>query len=375
MNRMELEYRERRNSDSLKWNHFPSDVIPLWLGELDCSPPVEVLGAISARLAHPVFGYASASSKVNDTVCNYLQVEFGAQVSGDQIVWMPNIDTGLYVSSLYVQPGSLAAVPVPAYPFIYGAVKRAGLRTGRFTIENLAAIENTESAIERLRTAIGGTPSLVVISNPDNPSGKVYSKTELELLSRWCMESGALLCVDEAFADIVYGPRKHYSSILLDYDWVVTLLGPGKGFGVAGIPCGFAIIKDPRLRARFVDTGGPLLRNTNAFSYAACIGAYGSDRGWKRGLLSHLHSNRALVREFAREVGFSISCSEGTYFGWLDCSRIFARDPAEFFLQEARVAVSKGSHFGASGHIRINYGCERSLLQDALQRMRRALTG
>jgi cystathionine beta-lyase len=197
-----------------------------------------------------------------------------------------------------------------------------------------------------------------------------------------CLRRGLVICADEVHCDVVFSGAQHTPIASLDpeiADRTVTLMAPSKGFNLAGLKCSVAIIPSAELRRRFVAAQVDLVRAVNILGYVALVAAYRDGQPWLEQLLRYLEANRDWLVEYVRDrlPGVAMAPPEATYLAWLDCAaaRLPGDDPYTFFLERAKVALGDGATFGrgGAGFVRLNFGCPRSILIDAVERMRRAL--
>jgi cystathionine beta-lyase len=201
------------------------------------------------------------------------------------------------------------------------------------------------------------------------------------------LRRGVLICSDEIHCDIVYSGHRHIPIASLDPEIsqnTITLMSPSKTFNLAGLQASFAVVQNPHLRAQLEQAGRGLMGWVNLLGQTAMLAAYRDCQGWLDSLLVYLEGNRdCLAATLHAELPqISFAQPEGTYLAWLDCRRAgiegnpgIGDNPYEFFLNKARVALQDGADFGAGGEgfVRMNFGCPRSLLGEALERMKAAL--
>jgi cystathionine beta-lyase len=230
--------------------------------------------------------------------------------------------------------------------------------------------------LERLEAAITPRTKLLLLCNPHNPVGRVFSRQELSDLARIAEEHDLLISSDEIHCGLVLDADKpHVPIATLGQDIAartITLMAASKTFNLPGLGCAFAVVPNSELRARLARAAAGILPRVNAMGFAATLAAYRDSREWQRALVDYLRVNRNLLIERIGEIsGLSITPIEATYLAWI---RMDARmvDPVPFF-ETAGVGLYDGRVFGTEGYVRLNFGCPRSLLEQGLDRMQRAL--
>jgi cystathionine beta-lyase len=241
---------------------------------------------------------------------------------------------------------------------------------GRYTID-----------FDAFESAIDDHTRLFILCNPHNPVGRVYRPEELYRLAEICLRKGVVICSDEIHCDLLYAGQKHTPIASLDPEVArntITLMAPTKAFNLPGLQFAFAVIPDPALRARYMGSGKGLLGWINLMGWTAAKAAYENGQDWLDQLLSYLEGNRDYLLSYVGDnlPGIHMVKPEGTYLAWLDCRDLNIEGKLdEFFLKNARVAIADGAMFGQGGEgfARLNYGCPRSVLEEALERIRLVL--
>jgi cystathionine beta-lyase len=236
--------------------------------------------------------------------------------------------------------------------------------------------------LDAFRSAIDGRTRIFLLCNPHNPVGRVWDRADLARMAQICLERNLFIVADEIHCDLVYPGHRHVpiASLAPEIERrTVTFMAPSKTFNLPGLKSSIAIVPDAELRAKLVAQQLDLVRAVNVLGYVATLAAYRDGQPWLDDLLRYLEANREHVAAFVadRLPGVAMSKPEGTYLAWLDCraARLPHDDPYTFFLENAKVALNDGVAFGAGGQgfVRLNFACPRSLLDEGLDRMRRAL--
>jgi cysteine-S-conjugate beta-lyase len=376
---------DRRRTDSSKWQKYGPDVLPLWVADMDFQSPEPVIRALRERVEHGVFGYlALEQPEFHELFADRLLKRYGWRVSPDAVVIIPGVIPGFNVAGrILAAPGDGLILQTPVYPPILRAASSIGLTREEAPLARRAD-GRYEVDLDVFSTAIGERTRFFLLCNPHNPVGRVLTRDELMSLAQICLRRGLAIVADEIHCELTLGGRRHTPIASLDpeiADRTITLMAPSKTFNLAGLKCSVAVIPNAALREKFVSGRIDLVQTVNVFGYTAAFAAYRDGQPWLDELLRYLEANRDFVTEYVRTrlPGVAMFPPEATYLAWLDCRNASgaSRDPFTFFLENARVALNDGTLFGSggAGFVRLNFGCPRSLLAKALDRMREALTG
>ncbi len=370
---------DRRGTDSRKWHRYTGrDIIPLWVADMDFLAPPAVVAALHRRIDHGIYGYGVALPKMNATVVDYTQQRYGWKIESEWIVWLPGLVCGLNVAAgAFGEPGDAVLCCTPVYPpFLKAPVFQQrtvvaapmALRNGRYELD-LAAME----------CAVTPRTRAFFLCNPHNPVGRVFTRAELEQVAAFCERHNLIITSDEIHCDLILDDRPHIPLASLSpaaAARTITLMAPSKTYNIPGLGCSYAIIPDATLRRQFEPPYGGIVPDVNILGHVAGDAAYRHGEEWRQALLVYLRGNRDFLESFvARELpGITLPHVEATYLAWLDVSALHLENPAEFFEQHG-VGLSGGAAFGGapSAHLRLNFGCPRATLREALARMLRAL--
>jgi len=374
---------ERRGTHSDKWQKYGPDVLPLWIADMDFQSPEPVIRALRGRVEHGVFGYlAFEQPEFHELFADRLLKRYNWRVSPDAVVLIPGVIPGFNVAGrVLAAPGDGLILQTPVYPPILRAASSIGL-----TREEAPLARRPDGSyapdLDAFVAAIRERTRFFLLCNPHNPVGRVFSRDELTRLAEVCLRRGLAIVADEIHCELTLDGQRHtpIASLAPEIsERTITLMAPSKTFNLAGLKCSVAIIPNAALREKFVAGRVDLVQTVNVLGYAAAFAAYRDGQPWLDELLRYLEANRDFVVEYvrARLPGVAVAPPEATYLAWLDCRNAgpAAPDPFTFFLEKARVALSDGALFGAGGFVRLNFGCPRSILTEALDRMSLALTG
>lgn len=364
---------ERRNTDSIKWQRYNNDIIPLWVADMDFPSPEPVIQALHKRVDHRVFGYAKHGEHLLSLIRERLKKLYGWDIKEEHIIFVPGVVTGLNLAfTLFADPGDAVLVQPPVYShFITDPVSR----NRRLIDPPLKKTKNTyEIDFDAFEKAIDKRTRIYVLCNPHNPVGRVFRKDELDRLASICLRNNILICSDEIHCELLYPGHKHLPIASIDEDIAdrtITFMSPSKTFNLAGLSCSFAIITNPELRETWKRGSEGLIPYVNIMGLAATEAAYKSGQQWLDQCLAYLKRNRDFLIDYIEKKipVLSVSRVEGTYLAWINCQQAgILDDPSLFFLREAKVALNRGAECGRGGEgfVRLNFACPRKTLVNAL---------
>ncbi len=380
----------RRDTESFKWREYPENILPLFVADMDFASPEPVVRALREYVDRGVFGYPRGLH-TNDVaelpelpriVAGRMAERYQWQIAPEDVVFIPGVVPGLNLACHAIAPeGGAVLVQPPVYPPILYAPRNARLLRQEAELRRL---DDGSYAIDWDVFASSITPDtrLFILCNPHNPVGRVFRRDELARMAEICLSNNVMICSDEIHSDLVFNGQQHVPIASLDPEIAqrtITLVAPSKTFNLAGLQCSMAIIQSPELRQRFQSAREGLTPWVNAPGLIAAKAAYRDGQEWLDQLLPYLEANRDFAYDFIRTElpALKIVKPEGTYLAWIDCRDAGLSNPFEFFLKEARVALSAGTNFGPGGmgFVRLNFGCTRSTLEEGLQRIKQSMAG
>ncbi len=384
---------DRQGSNSIKWHRYDAGVLPLWVADMDFSAPQPVLTALQEMVGHGVLGYEMPTARLAETVAARLLQLYGWQVSPEAVIATPGVVAGFNIAARTVcAPGQGIVVQPPVYPPFLALSGHLGLVRQDAPLAATAdgpvlRYSMDFDALERAIDSAGAKTGMFLLCSPHNPTGSVWSRGDLARLAGICLEKDICLVSDEIHCELLPGGVRHIPAASLDPEIArrsVTLIAPSKTFNIPGLFCAFAVIPDRDLRERFKKVLEGMAMHVNSPGLAAAQVAYsGACDDWLAALNAYLRANRDFLVDAVRSrfPGIRTTLPEATYLAWLDCNDL-VRDgripvsPSEFFLKNARVALNEGREFGPGGEgfVRLNFGCPRSTLAEALDRMQTALS-
>lgn len=378
---------ERKGTDCFKWDALPTmygrdDLTPMWVADMDFRSPDFVMDAIRKRCNHEVLGYTMPSNGYWQTVTTWLQKHYNIQATKDDLHFIPGIVAGIaYTLLCLTQPGDKVLVTTPVYPPFLN-LPRESKRTlvhspliihdGRFVID----FDGFEHKAEGCK--------LLILSNPHNPAGTVWGKETLQKIADICERKGLLVISDEIHADLTLPPHKHVSYSTVSEAAArhsFTFMAPSKTFNIAGLGSSICYIANPDLRKRFfgwLDALG--VAGGNIFAFTAAEAAFKQGEEWLQQMLTYLHGNVQTLDNYLKENMPKVKAvlPEASYLAWLDFSGygLSHKELANRLLNDARVALNDGTTFGGEAYqccFRLNLGCPRTTLIDALHRIKESL--
>jgi len=370
----------RRESESIKWNLYEDNVLPLWVADTDFLSPPSVVSSLQERINHGIFGYPKIQNTTKQAIQQWLLKRHNWKINTDDIILIPGVVQGFNITAkAYTNPGDSLLIQTPAYhPFFHVATNS----NTNLIVSPLAQSPDGSYKVNEdyFQSSITPETRIFMLCNPQNPTGRTFSKLELQSMAEVCLKHNIIICSDEIHSDLVFTETKHIPIASLSKDIsaiTITLLSASKTFNIAGLKSSAVVITDPLLRDRFVQTMNGSVGGVNLLGEIALRAAFETGADWLDELLSYLEVNRNLLFDFvqAELPGVQMSKPESTYLGWLDCKETGLENPSEFFIDRARVALNNGSWFGEkySHFVRLNFGCPKERLYAGLERIKTAL--
>jgi cystathionine beta-lyase len=353
----------------------------MWVADMDFRSPEPVIAALEKRVEHGVFGYPSFdNSEHKQAVVDWVANRHGWQITPDDVLFLSGVVEGFNIAAhALARPDGGVIYHTPAYGPFLEVGQNAGIV--QQSIELTREPDGSYSIdLDAFEAAITAQTRLFLLCNPHNPTGRVFRRDELEALTETCLRHNVTICSDEIHSDLVYSGHKHIPIAALDTEvakHTITLLAPSKTFNLAGLQASVAIIQDEELREQFKSAYQGLVHWVNIMGMESLLAAYREGEPWLDALLQYLEANRDYTAEFVqRELpGIAMVRPEGTYLAWLDCRALKVEGkPSDFFKERAKVVMNDGGWFGAGGEgfVRLNFGTPRSMLQEALEKMKAA---
>lgn len=364
---------DRRHSDSLKWRKYGDrDILPLWIADTDFRSADCITAALQARVAEGVFGYGVPSDELAEVTVARMADRFCWRIQPEWLVFLPGVVCGLHISMrAFTEAHQGSVAPTPIYPPFRTAARQAG--RAHLSAPLILQQQRWVVDFDALEPQMDGSQKLLLLCNPQNPGGTVYRRGELEAQLRFAQRHDMVVCSDEIHGDLLLEPgTQHIPFASLSEDAAqrsVTLLAPSKAFNIAGLGASMAVIPNPELRKRFIRQRKGMVPDVDILAYVAATAAWRDGQPWLDAQLDYLRANRDRLTQHVNSLpGLSMVSPEASYLGWIDASALDVASPALFFERHG-LGFSAGVDFGDDRFVRINFGCHRLLLDEALRRL------
>jgi len=372
---------DRRGTESIKWNYYDEDVLPMWIADMDFRSPEPVIEALHERVSHGIFGYGCEPEGLKEVIVDHVKKRHHCALKEEEISFISGVVTG-FTHAIYslTEPGDKVLIQTPVYrPILKGPES-----IGRKCLHNpLIRREDGKYEIDfdDFEQKIASGVKLFLLCNPHNPVGRVFSRRELERMAEICTKHGVLICSDEIHCDLVYSESQHIPISNLSNeaaDISVTYFAPSKTFNIAGFSTSVYVAKNEKIRKQLSESMRMILGHPNILGLHAALAAYRDGGPWLDEALEYMQANRDFLVDFVSQElpGIDVWRPEGTFLAWLDCRGLGLKDlPGAFFLEKAGVGLNEGADFGdpGKGFVRLNFGCPRELLQQGLEKMKSAI--
>lgn len=368
----------RRATNSYKWDSAPEGVLPMWVADMDFRTAPAIIDALQKRVAHGIFGYTRVPDAYYGAVTSWFSRRHGWDIDREWIIYTSGVVPAVsaVIKALTV-PGDKVIVQTPVYNCFFSSIRNNGCEIVSNPLRRTAdTYEMDFDALERC--AADPRTKVMLLCNPHNPAGRVWTPDELTRLGNICLRNGVTVVADEIHCELVYQGFKYTPFASLSDAFLhrsVTCVSPSKAFNIAGLQIANIVAFDNDLRSR-IDKAINIneVCDVNPFGVAATIAAYNEGEEWLNQLVDYLHGNYEAMAEFCRRElpEFPITRLEGTYLVWMDCSSLgMPSDALEHaLLEDARLWLNAGTMYGAEGegYMRWNIACPRSVMLDGLNR-------
>lgn len=369
---------DRRATNSYKWDSAPEGVLPMWVADMDFRTAPAIIDALQKRVAHGIFGYTRVPDAYYDAVTSWFSRRHGWDIDREWIIYTSGVVPAVsaVIKALTV-PGDKVIVQTPVYNCFFSSIRNNGCEIVSNPLRRTADTYKMDfDALERC--AADPRTKVMLLCNPHNPAGRVWTPDELTRLGNICLRNGVTVVADEIHCELVYQGFKYTPFASLSDAFLhrsVTCVSPSKAFNIAGLQIANIVAFDNDLRSR-IDKAINIneVCDVNPFGVAATIAAYNEGEEWLNQLVDYLHGNYEAMAEFCRRelAEFPITRLEGTYLVWMDCSSLgMSSDALEHaLLDDARLWLNVGTMYGAEGegYMRWNIACPRSVMLDGLNR-------
>lgn len=358
------------------------NLIPLWVADMDFATPDFIVEALKKRCEHPVFGYTFDDDEYYESIQTWLDYKYHWKTEREWISYIPGIVKGIGLAvQCFTQPGDKVIIQPPVYhPF-----RLVPTHMGREVVYNPLKLEDGvyKMDFEQLESLIDKDCKMLILSNPHNPGGVVWEKEALVKLAQICSAHGILVISDEIHAEMTYPQFRHHPFATVSEEAAacsVTFMAPSKTFNIAGIVSSYALVPDSRIREKFYSflEAGELNAGT-IFAFTATKAAYTYGAEWLQQMRSYVIENVNFVDEYLKKniPQIKVYRPQASFLVWLDCRELKLTQPelVQLFEDKAGLALNDGTMFGKEGEgfMRLNIGCPRSILNQALESLKKAI--
>ena len=369
----------RAHSDSEKWHKYSgTNILPMWIADTEFLASPAINDALQARIEHGVFGYGNQQqARFIDGIIRHCETHYGWHVDADWIIPLTGCVPGLNFSRAIarLRGKNRAVIVEPVYPHLRknpallpdytNAGSPCILESGRWTPD-----------FDALEANIDDATGLLLLCHPHNPIGRTYTDAELGRYHDIAQKYDLLVCSDEIHCDIILNGTRHRPFASLDddaRDRTITLMSMGKTYNIAGLSCAFTIIPDAALRQEFRRVSVGMTGDVNVLGMTAGIAALEHGEKWRQEMIAYLRENARLAEQRINATGkLHMTPVEATFLAWIDARCLGVDNPQRYFEAHG-VGMNDGADFGAPGFIRLNFGCPREMLEEALMRIEKAV--
>lgn len=371
-----IKAKDRQNTQSIKWEKFPGDIIPMWVADMDFESPKPIIQALQERVSDGVFGYTKADDSLNQAIINNAYKQYAWQIKSKDINYLPGLVCALHVAvRAFTKEDEGVIIPGPVYFHLTKAAQLANrtIHAIPMTLEENRWLPDMDAFA---KACADSKSKLILLCNPHNPGGTVFNREELTKIHALAKQHDLTVVSDEIHCDLILDEGlKHIPFASLNEDAAnrtVTLMAPSKTYNVAGLGLAYSVIQNLTLRNIFNLARSGIMPDPNLLAFNATKSAYTECQDWHQDLIKYLRKNRDLIYQKLSHTQCKISKIEATYLAWIDVSYLKLDDAEAYFLK-AGVAISDGKQFGNSNFIRLNFGCSHQQLDQALTRLLKVL--
>ena len=380
----------RAGTGAIKWTRYGPDesdaMLPFWVADMDFRLAPVIEAALSEHLAHGILGYSEPTEGLNQAFVEWLEQQYAWRVQVDWLVWLPGVVPGFNIACRLPE-GSRQAIMMntPLYYPCLDAPEKMGHRSIHVPLDQPRGQARGCASMdfERMQASLTPDTRMFLACNPQNPTGRVYSRRELTELAEFCLRNDLLICSDEIHAPLVLDCERRHHTIAEVVPEIaartIALFAPSKAWNLAGLGCAVAVIPDATLRQAYLAAHTGLVPMMSPLAMTAAEAAYRDGEPWREALIDYLRGNLEYLYERIGQLpGVTMRPVEGTCLAWIDVSALAVARPASY-LRAFGIALSEGEQFKGAGHVRLNFGCPRAMLEEGLARfetgVRAALDG
>lgn len=371
---------DRHDSNSYKWdsrNDIPDDTIPLWVADMDFKVAPPIIKALRNKVEHGVFGYTFVPPAYYKAIDLWFTRNHGWSINADDVIYTTGVVPALSaIIKALTSPGDKVLVNTPVYNCFFSSIRNNGCEV----LESELKISGDTYVIDYAdleEKASDDRCTMMILCNPHNPAGRVWSRGELLKISEICARHSVLVVSDEIHCELVFQPAVYtpYANVSTVDDWVVCV-SPSKAFNIAGLQIANIVTSNKDLYQKINKAiNVNEVCDVNPFGVAALMAAYNESRDWLEALLPYIYDNYKLLRNrFTQDLPqLKVFELEGTYLAWIDCRvlGIESERLEELLIEKAHVWLNAGSMYGDAGEgfMRVNLACPRKRLEEAIDRL------
>lgn len=388
------EFHDRKNTNSLKWDQFKdrlklkyqvedaSDILPMWVADMDFAIPQAVADAIKERLNHPIFGYSYVSDACKNAIQGWFERRHNWHIDTNTLMFHQGVVPALAtIVETFTQPGDKICISTPVYPAFFNIPSAQH----REVIEcDLVASDGSyQFDFSSLEEQFKAGVKVYVLCSPHNPGGVVWPREDLEKLVELCIQYDILLVSDEIHADIVFEGYKHIPTLAVknaDKAKIITCIAPTKTFNIAGVHAAIMVVPDKELRAQLnKDKQAHGRDDLNVLAAAAVQAAYEQGYEWVDAMTAYVSSNMDYVTEHLNKLeGIKVAKPQSTYLIWIDYrgTGLSESEIMHRLLEKGKLAIEPGTKYSEAGRgfLRMNVACPLETVKDGVERFKIALS-
>lgn len=373
---------ERRGTDSVKWDGVKNvwgrdDLLPMWVADMDFRTPPFIMDALRKRLEHEVLGYTYACEDWHTSICSWLKRRHQWEVTREMLTFIPGIVRGqAFALHCFTNPGDKVMVMTPVYHPFFLVTERMGREVVYSPLDLYDGHYHIN--FDRFRQDIKGC-KVLIFCNPHNPGGRVWTVEELQQIADICLENHTFVVSDEIHADLTLPPYKHHPFATVSEAAAqnsLVFMAPSKAFNMPGLGSSYAIVVSEEIRRRFMEfmEAGEFCEG-HLLAYIGAAAAYMHGEEWLEQMLAYIQGNIDFTENYLKEhiPGVGMIRPQASYLVYLDCRELGLpqEELKQLFVDKAHLALNDGMMFGkpGEGFMRLNIGCPRSVLEQALKQL------
>lgn len=377
---------ERRGTDSVKWDGVKKvwgrdDLLPMWVADMDFRTPPFVMDALRKRLEHEVLGYTYACEDWAESICGWLKRRHQWEVTCEMLTFVPGIVRGqAFALQCFTNPGDKVMVMTPVYHPFFLVTERMGREVVYSPLDLYDGHYHID--FDRFRKDIKDC-KVLILCNPHNPGGRVWTIEELQQIADICLENHTFVISDEIHADLTLPPYKHHPFATVSEAAArnsLVFMAPSKAFNMPGLGSSYAIVVNEDIRRRFMEfmEAGEFCEG-HLLAYIGAAAAYMHGEEWLEQMLAYIQGNIDFTENYLKEhiPGIGMIRPQASYLVYLDCRALGLpqEELKQLFVDKAHLALNDGTMFGkpGEGFMRLNIGCPRSVLAQALKQLENAV--